>query len=172
MGENLINIGKITSAHGIKGEIKVLPYSDIPERCYRLENVRIIEDGEVKVYEVENARLHDRNWVIKLKNTDNRDDADKFKGSYIYLLPEEREPLPPGHYYWDVIIGLEVYAEDSSYLGVIEEIIPSGGHDIYAVNKEGYNKPLLIPAVKDIVQEIELHQGRVQVTLPAGLDEL
>lgn len=170
MNKPLINIGKVVSVHGLKGEIKVFPYSDFPERCYHLKYVRLTESEDINVLEVENVRIQGVLWVIKLKGVDSRNEADKLRGRYLYILPEERMDLPPDTYYFDDIIGLEVYSVNGEYLGIIKDILPSGGQDAYVVGND--KKFFMIPAVKKIIREVDTERGRLTADLPEGLLDL
>ncbi len=173
MSEKLINIGKVVSAHGVKGEVKVWPHSDFLERCYRLRTVRIEDSGDTRIYRVEKVRLHGNMWIIKFQDTDSREEASRLKGCRLYIMPEEREPLPPGHYYYDDIEGLQVYDLEGNYLGKVNEVIPGGGHDIYSVKRvDGGKDPLLVPATKNIVRKIDTEEGHLEVDLPEGLTDL
>ncbi|NLZ27662.1 MAG: 16S rRNA processing protein RimM [Firmicutes bacterium] len=171
MGANLVAIGTVISSHGLKGEIKVFPQSDFLERCHRLKNVRIEEAGGFRVAEVEKARIQGKLWVIKLMGVDSREEADAMKGDNLYILPEERVPLPPGHYYYSEIVGMQVCTEEGSFLGTIKKIIPSAAQDIYVVEKTGGGE-FLMPAAKQIVKEIDIKRGRMWVDLPEGLFDL
>lgn len=151
MKPNLVVIGMVVSSHGLKGEIKVFPHTDFLDRCYRLKNVRISKSGKMRVVEVEKARIQGKLWVIKLQGTDSREEADALRGKKLYILPEERVRLPSGHYYYNEIVGLQVYTEEGDLLGTIKEILSSGAQDIYVVNKSGGGE-FLMPAVKEIIK--------------------
>ncbi len=171
MDKPLINIGKVVSAHGLKGELKVYPYTDFPERCHNLNNVIITESGQNRVIEVEHARVHGKLWIIKLKGMSNFEEAIELKGLNLYILPWEREALPPDHYYYDEIIGLEVYSGEGEFLGIIKDILP-GGQDIYVVSKKENEGDILIPAAKKIIRDIDIGGGRLTADLPDGLMDL
>ncbi|NLI70985.1 MAG: 16S rRNA processing protein RimM [Firmicutes bacterium] len=171
MGANLVVIGTVISSHGLKGEIKVFPQSDFLERCHGLKSVRIKESGGFRIAEVEKARIQGKLWVIKLVGVDSREEADAMKGDNLYILPEERVPLPPGHYYHSEIVGMQVCSEEGNFLGTVKEIVPSAAQDIYVVEKAGGGE-FLMPAAKQIVKEIDTRRGRMRVDLPEGLFDL
>lgn len=173
MQEKLINIGKVISPHGIRGEIKVYPYTDYPERHSWLEWVRVkSERGDWKLFRVEKSRLKASWWLLKLERIDTREDAENLRNQHLYILPEERVSLPEDTYYYDQIIGLEVYTVEGVLLGEIKEILPTGGQDTYVVQDKNSGRKYLIPAVKDFLPEINLDQGFLYLDPPEGLLEL
>ncbi len=172
MTQELIFIGQVVSAHGVKGELRVIPYSDFPERCYELKNVRLDISGKITCHEVEHARLHGSMWIVKLKKIESREEAGELKGTGLYILPEERVALPPDRYYFDEIIGLEVYTEQGEYLGAVIDILPGGGQDVYVVNGEKEKNNILVPAVKEVIRNVDFEAGRLTVVLPEGLKDI
>lgn len=171
MEPNLVVIGTVVSSHALKGEIKVFPYTDFLERCYELQKVRISKSGKMRVVEVEKARIQGKLWIIKLQGTDSREEADSLRGGKLYILPEERVGLPSGHYYYNEIVGLQVYTEEGNLLGTVKEVVSSAAQDVYVVNKTGGGE-FLVPAVKEIIKEIDIEGGRLCVDLPEGLLDL
>jgi len=175
VSEYLIRIGKVASSHGIKGEIKVMPYTDFFERYRRLDRVRMLEYGnrqETRVLKVENARSQGKAWLLKLEGIDTRDAALEIKGENLFILPEERMPLPEDTYYYDQIIGLKVYTREGERLGKVTDILPSGGQDIYLVKDENTGRRYLIPAIKRFLPEINLAEKTIIVDPPEGLLDL
>ncbi len=168
-----VTIGKILSPYGTGGLIKVYPYSDFPERCYELKAVTVELNRRRRAMAVEKTSVFGRFWLFKLEGVDSREEAARLGGALVLIPPEERRPLPPGRYYFDQIIGLDVYTAAGVLLGRITDIISTGGHDLYvcqAAADEG--KELMLPAVKEFVKEIDPAGGRMVVEIPPGLTEL
>ncbi len=169
-------IGKVLSSHGVKGEVKVHPYTDFPERCSWLEEVRLgtgsEKEGSLRSLRVEKARIQGKLWLLKFVEVDDRDEADDLRESYLYIKKEERMPLPEGRYYFDQVIGLSAYTTEGVFLGKVKDIIPTGGHDTYVVGEENSEKDYLVPAVKQIITEINLGEARLTVDPPEGLLDL
>ena len=172
MKKDLVSIGKIVSLHGLKGELKVLPYSEFPERIFDLENVKLKENDRVTVKDIEYARFHGRYWLIKFDGINSREEASHFRGREVFVDSFERHKLPPDNYYYDDLVGLEVNTQQGDFLGYIKEIIPAGGQDLLSVDSDKRNKPLLIPAAKEIVINVNLEKRFVTVDLPEGLLDL
>ena len=173
--EQWITIGKILSVYGTSGAVKVFPYTDFPERCSQLKTV-LLQNASLcqrKLVDVENAVIYGRLWLIKFKSIDSREKAAQITGFSMLIDPAERYPLPPGSYYFDQIIGLEVLSPEGVLLGHIVEIISTGAHDLYVVQEAaGEGKQLLLPAVRRFITKIDLERGAVIAQFPDGLADL
>lgn len=161
-----IKIGQIVNTHGNKGELKVYPLTDDIKRYYDLRHVYINQDGDIREYYVLGARTHKGMVILDLKEITDMNQAEKLKGCYLELPESELMTLPEGHYYIFQIIGLDVY-ENDCFLGKIKEIFPTGSNDVYVVT--GGKKTIYLPATKEVIKDINLESGIIQVSIPAGL---
>ncbi len=172
----VVNVGKFISPHGVAGLIKVFPYSDNPDRCQMLKEVNVNLKGERRRVIVEKASVYGRFWLLALQGVTTREQAAELTGGLLEIPAAERMILPPGSYYHDQVIGLQVYSTENELLGKIVDIISHGGHDLYMMKRaarEGISgQELPIPAVKEFVKEIDLRAGHMVVDLPEGMDEL
>jgi 16S rRNA processing protein RimM len=166
--EERISIGKILAPHGVKGEVKVMPLTDFPKRFTKMKSVWV--DTHASFLDMESVRFQNEIILIKFAGINTRDAGEALKGSLLQVSREEVVPLPPGHYYHFQIVGLTVVNQQGEKIGCIKEILETGAHDIYVVKREESND-LLVPALKQIVREIDLPAGRMVVDLPPGLDE-
>lgn len=163
-----ITIGKIIAPHGVRGEVKVLPLTDFPDRFQTMKSVWL--DIKGKEMGVESVRFNNETPLVKFSGIDDRDQAEKLRNGLLQVLPEELVVLPAGHYYQFQIIGLAVSNEVGLSLGTVSEIIQTGANDIYVVkNQQG--KELLIPALKETVLAIDIPAGRMVVKLLPGLGD-
>lgn len=177
MSLQMTTIGKVISPFGIKGEVKVYPYSDFLERCYLLKKVKLEGEEYCGFKEIKKAYLHQNKlWVFHFEGCNSRDDARELFGLLVKIFPWERVPLPPGEYYFDQIIGLEVFTVEGRKLGCVKDIIRSS-NDVYVIEEEdagdegGKKKEILIPVLKTVVKEINLDRGFILVDpLPGLLD--
>ncbi|MEW5785855.1 MAG: ribosome maturation factor RimM [Bacillota bacterium] len=169
-------IGKILAPHGNTGLLKVFPYSDFPERCSLLTAVMIELNGERRPKTVERASVHGRFWLFKFDGIDSREQAALISGGTVLIPAEERLPLPRGSYYFNQIVGLQVFTAAGELLGRISRIIPGGGHDLYVVARApgdgAAGAEILVPAVRQFVKQIDLDTGKMVVDLPEGLVDL
>ena len=159
-----IPIGEITSPFGRKGEVKVKPDTDFPERFEGLEEV-FISGGEIsgRLVEVEKVWFHKGTIILKFPGVDDITSAEAFRGAKIYIRESELMPTEEGEYYIHDIIGLEVVTTEGEHLGKIKEVLRSPAHDVYVTNRA------MIPAVKEFVMSIDLDDRKMIVKHDEGL---
>lgn len=161
MNTNLIVIGQIVAPHGVRGELRVTPLTDFPDRFTKLKSV-LLNDGSS--LQIEGVRNHKQFILLKFRGINTMDEANLMRGKLIHVDRKDLVPLPEGHYYQFEIIGLQVYAETGEYLGKVTDILSTGSNDVYVVEQEG-NKPVLIPALKEVVLKIDTKGGQMTVKL-------
>ncbi len=172
--EQMITIGKFVAPFGVKGEVKVYPYSDFLERCALFKEVTVELRGQPETRLVKEARVHKNLWVLRLEGSDTREDAARLTGALLKIPADQRIVLPEGSYYFEQIIGLNAISVDGEKLGVVRDIIKTGGNDIYVVNRENsegeaISPEILVPALRNVVKEINLQEGYMLLDLPLGL---
>ncbi len=157
-------IGKISAPHGVRGEVRIVPLTDFPERFENLKTVFLEDDSKM---ELESVKFSNKFIIAKFKNINSRNDIEIFNGKLLMLNRSDIPSLPEGEYYNFDIIGLEVIDDKGSKLGKITEVLKTGSNDVYVV--EG-KKQLLVPALKKVVKEINLVDGFMKVELLEELD--
>lgn len=160
-----MEIGKIVNTHGLKGHVKVEPWCDGIETFEYLDSI-FIKGTE---YNIESVKPHKNIFLLKLKNIDDINVAEGFKGAIITADREKLPPLPEGTYYITDIIGLEVY-EDEKYIGKISDWIETGSNNVYVI-KRPKGKDVLIPAIDDVIKKIDIENKTMSVKLLEGLME-
>lgn len=174
---DFVTIGEITAPHGVRGEVRVLPLTDFPERFHGLKRVylRAATKGTTPTrpsgpVEVQSARWHKQFVLMKLHGIDGRDEADKLRRALVQVPVAEAHPLPPDTHYVFQLIGLEVYERDGRKLGVVQDVLATGANDVYVVERAEGEKELLIPALRHVVLNIDLERRRIDVQLLPGLE--
>ena len=158
-------VGKIRSAWGLRGDVGVEVLSDVPER-FAVGSVLWLKGEPTRV---EHARKSKRGITLKLDAANNRTQAEALRGEDLTVLLEQVEPLPDGTYYHFQILGMRVLTDDGrEQLGLVSEIIVTGSNDVYVVNQEG-RRDILIPALPDVVLDVNLDTATMLVDLPDGL---
>jgi 16S rRNA processing protein RimM len=156
-----IVIGRIGAPHGVRGEVRIAPLTDFPDRFNNLKAAYV--DGGGKL-EVETIRYNNQAVIAKFKGIDSRDKADALKNRLLRVDRSEVPPLNDGEYYSFDIIGLNVFDENGKSLGRIKQILKTGSNDVYAAeNADG--EQTLIPALKKVVTDINLAAGTMTVKL-------
>ena len=159
-----IVVGRVTGAWGIRGEVKVEPLTDAPHR-FNSGGVLYLDEQPTRVL---GSRKQKGQFVLKLDGVEDRNRAETLAGVEISVPRDQVSPLPAGSYYHFQIIGLEVWSEKSVKLGTVREILQTGAHDVYVVAKD-QGGDLLLPAVAEVVLEVDEAHGRVVVRVPEGL---
>jgi len=164
LNEKFIIIGKIISAHGNKGELKIKPLTEDIGRFSHLKYVLI----DKKKYEICYVKRLKNDIILKLTEVAGIDDAEDLVGFYTEVERSNAIKLPVNSYFIHDIIGMDVYIENDKYLGKINDIIQTGSNDVYIVeDKDG--KELLIPAIKDVVKKIDLDSRKIFIQYIEGL---
>jgi len=161
--KELFDIGIVTGVHGIKGDIKIFPYSNNPENLINQEY--FLAAGVRR--EITFARIQGKFIIVHLKGTENREDAEAMQNTILSLPRELAAPLEEGQYYMEDMIGCAVF-EGERYLGILEDIIETGANDVYSVTADDGSE-LLIPALKSVIKKVQIESKRIDVTLPEGL---
>ena len=162
-------IGKVLKPFGISGEVKVLPITDKIERFKSIPFVYIKKyDTYVRV-NVNSSRIADRFALLKLSNASNRDNAEKYRGKYLYIDRENAVKIDKNSYYYYDILDCKVVTTDGVELGVIEDIRNAGSCDIYTVRLMGVEDTVMIPAISDVVKKIDIGSKKIEIELIDGI---
>jgi 16S rRNA processing protein RimM len=161
--------GRITGFRGSRGELTVRVASGNAERWVGLTRV-LVEPGDDE-YEVEGSRAYRDRLVLKLRGVEDAAAADALRGRDVAAPPEQVPSLAEGVYYQQQLLGLAVLDELGATLGVIEDVVDTGGAALLEVRRESGRK-ILVPMAGDIVLDVDLAGRRVRVRLPDGLVDL
>ncbi len=167
----MIRVGKITNTHGHKGALKVQPLTDYPERFEEILDLYVVDGEKKEKITIDSIKYQKNNLILEINEIKDMNQAELYKGKYLFIEKEDARPLPEGRYFIFQLVGLNVY-EGETLLGVISEVIQTGSNDVYVVKREKGKKDILIPALKKVVKDIDLENKRMQVELLEGtLDE-
>lgn len=167
MAEDYIVVGKILNTHGRDGAVRVLPLTDYPQRFKVKSRVYVSLKGSRKLMSIEGYFPHQKYVIIKFEEIPDMNTAEKIKGGILEITRDELFPLPENTYYIFDIIGLTVSDKKRGSLGTITEVLQTGANDVYVVGTGA--RPLLVPAIKQVVKEIDLPGRLMLVDLPDGL---
>lgn len=163
-----LEVGQIVNTFGIKGEVKVVPFTDDIKRFDELKNVYVKTKKESKQYKVENVKYHKNMVLIKLEGINNVESAENLRNAFLEIDRKDAIPLEEGTYFIADLIGLEVYTEEGKLLGKVDDIYNTGSNDIYVV-KDELGKQILLPGIKEVIKEVLLEQEKIIVHLIPGL---
>ena len=163
-----LEVGQIVNTFGIKGEVKVMPFTDDINRFDYLEKVYVKTRRDEKLYKVENARYHKNMVLLKLEGIENPEQAEMLKNAFLEIDREDAIPLEEGTYFIADLIGLEVYTDEGKLLGKVADIYNAGANDIYVV-KDELGKQILLPGIDEVIKEVDLDKSKILVHLIPGL---
>ncbi len=162
-------IGRVGRPHGIRGAVHVVPDTDFPERLMSLTEVVLLKEGQPTLVRVQSIRPHRRGLVVTLAGIGSVDEARMWQGAALAIPRAQAAPLPNGRHYIFEVLGLRVQTETGEDLGIVAQILRTGGNDVYVV--QGAGRDYLIPAISSVVVAIEPAAGRVIIRPLAGLLE-
>ena len=168
MTDNLLQIGKITSVFGIKGEVKVQPWCDSPELLCEFDTLYWKSGTPVKI---ESSRVQKNMVVMKIEGVDDPDAAQKLRNHVLYMDRNDVE-LDEGSYFIADLIGLTVVdSRDGKVYGILSDVTETGANDVYHITDED-GRLLLIPAIPEVVDEVDIENGVMKITPLNGLFEI
>lgn len=169
--EDLLQVGIITSTHGVRGEVKVYPTTDDPRRFRRLKEV-VLDTGREKLnLEIEGVKFFKQIVILKFKGLDNINDIEKYRQKSLYVTRKNAVRLQRDEYFIADLIGLKVQDEDGAELGTVKDVIETGANDVYEVEMAD-GRSLLLPAIKQCILNVDVENGMMQVHVLEGLLDL
>lgn len=165
-----IKIGKVVNTHGIKGELKILSYSDFDEERYQMGNtVYILHAGNYDSLCVQTYRTHKGYGLVSFKERQDINLVEKYKGDLVFIAKKDRKPLPKGEYYVDEIIGLIAEDEEHRTLGTVIDLEETNGAQKNLRIRRQDTKDLLVPYLPAFVKKVELEKHSITVLVDEGL---
>ncbi|MDI3311187.1 MAG: ribosome maturation factor RimM [Thermoanaerobacterium sp.] len=165
--DDYLSVGKITSAYGVNGEVKVYPLTDHLERFYDLDCVYIFDDEEKIQFQIESVRFIKNLVLIKFYEVNDRNEAEKLKGKFIKITMDDAVELEEDEYFIKDLIDMKVYTEDKRELGVLKDVLKTGANDVYVVKTD--KRDILIPAIKEVIKDVDINERKMIVHLLEGL---
>lgn len=168
MSGNMVAIGKVIAIHGLRGQLKVKSITDNPDRFDELKSVFLEpRNGETISFTVEKVRTQGDHVFLKLQGVDDRTDAEAFRGAWVSVDKAEVPPLAADSFYIFELEGMEVFGPDGMRIGVVIRVEEFPANDVIVVESE--TEEIWVPALKDIVREVDAANRRMIVVLPEGL---
>ena len=166
--EDLLKVGVITTTHGVRGEVKVYPTTDEPERFLDLEYVLLDTGKELRRLDIKNVRFFKNLVILKFDGIDNINDIEKYKGRDLWIPREEAQELDEDEYYIADLLGMKVLLEDGSEFGTLKNVMETGANDVYIVDRAD-GEEILLPAIHDCVLDVDVEKNTMTVHLMKGL---
>lgn len=166
--EDLLQVGVITTTHGIRGEVKVYPTTDDAHRFENLTYILLDTGKELCELEIEKVRYFKQFVILKFKDVDNINDIEPYKGRSLYVTREFAVPLKENEYYIADLIDMKVFLEDGSFFGTLKDVMETGANDVYVMQTEAFGE-VLVPAIKDCIKAVDVEHETMTIHLLEGL---
>ena len=161
--EDFLQVGVITATHGIRGEVKVFPTTDDPERFLDLKTIYLDTGREKMLLHISGVKF--------FKEFDNINEVEPFRKKSLLVTREQAVPLEEDEYFIADLIGLQVVTDEGELLGELTDVLETGANDVYQVTDKN-GKELLLPAIKDCILSVDLEKGEMEVHVLEGLLDL
>ena len=166
--EDLLKVGVITTTHGVRGEVKVYPTTDEPERFLELDYVLLDTGRELRKLEIKNVKFLKNLVILKFKGVDNINDIEKYKGRDLWIPREEGQELEEDEYYIADLLGMSVVLEDGQEFGTLKDVMETGANDVYIIDSAEHGE-VLLPAIKECILDVDLEKNVMTIHLMKGL---
>ena len=165
--EQLLQVGVISSTHGVRGEVKVFPTTDDPQRFKSLKNV-ILDTGKEQIpLEIQAVKFFKQFVILKFKGIDNINDIERYKRRSLFVTREDAVELEEDEYYIADLIGMDVITDEGEE-GKLVDVIETGANEVYVVEFDKYGE-VLIPAIHDCILDVDIEAMSMKVHLLEGL---
>ena len=168
MKQEFFEIGQIVNTFGIKGFVKVKPFTDDLERFLELNSVLVEKNKKLQEMKIQEVKFHKELVLIKFKEIEDMNMTEKLRGCYIKIKRENARKLPENTYFIADLIGMKVFDEENNQLGRVDDIYNNKVHDVYVI-KDDLGKQILLPSTKEVIKDIDIENDKIIVHLIDGL---
>ena len=166
--EKQLQVGVISSTHGVRGEVKVFPTTDDVTRFRQLKKVYLDTGREMLPLEIQNVKFFKQFAILKFKGIDNINDIEKYRGKSLMIDREDAVDLDEDEYFIADMIGMKVCTEDGSEFGTLKDVMETGANDVYIIDSPEYGE-VLIPAIRECILDVDMDEDRMTIHLMEGL---
>ena len=163
-----LQVGVISSTHGVRGEVKVFPTTDDINRFKKLKEVILVTEKTEKVLKITSVKFFKQFAILKFEGIDSLNDVEVYKGAQLFVDRKHAVKLEKDEYFIADLIDLTVVDEEENEIGILVDVMKTGANDVYIVkNEEG--KELLFPAIKECILNVDFKKKKVTVHVMDGL---
>jgi len=170
MRNQVLEVGKIVNTHALRGEVKILPLVDDMKIFEQIDTL-YFDMEKTKPIALTHVRYQNEVIIAELEGIDHIDKAEKLKNKVVYVEREIMGEPADGRYYICDLIGIKAYDESGEPIGQVKDVLTAGPSNVYVLAREG-KKDLLIPAIPDVVKDVDIDEEKMTVHMIEGLDEL
>lgn len=166
--EQLLQVGVITQTHGVRGEVKVFPTTDDPERFLDLKKVLLDTGKETMTLEIQSVKFFKQFVILKFKGIDNINEIERYKRCPLLVTREDAVALEDDEFFIADMIGMTVETEDGKVFGTLKDVMETGANDVYVIESEVHGE-VLVPAIKECVLNVDIEAQKMIIHLMDGL---
>ncbi len=166
--EQLLQVGVISSTHGVRGEVKVFPTTDDALRFKSLKKVILDTGKEQLPLEIQNVKFFKQFVILKFKGIDNINDIERYKHCPLLIERENAVPLEENEHFIADMIGMQVVTEDGEVFGTLKDVMETGANDVYIIDSKAHGE-VLLPAIRECILDVDEEEGKMTVHLMDGL---
>lgn len=166
MSERVV-VGIVRRTRGVRGELVVESQTDVPDRFHQLKEVFLVTPSGARRVTIDHARYVRNEIWVTLAEVTQREEAQELRGATIEVEIEQRPKLPAGEFYYDELIGIEVFDTHAVRIGTLTQVYPRGGQDVYGVETDFGEA--LVPASEEIIRSVDIEHRRMVIDPPEGL---
>ena len=166
--EKQLQVGVISSTHGVRGEVKVFPTTDDVTRFRQLKKVYLDTGREMLPLEIQNVKFFKQFAILKFKGIDNINDIEKYRGKSLMIDREDAVDLEEDEFFIADMIGMKVCTEDGSEFGTLKDVMETGANDVYIIDSLEHGE-VLIPAIRECILDVDMDEERMTIHLMEGL---
>ena len=166
--EQYLRVGVIASTHGLKGEVKVFPTTDVPERFRKLKKVFLDTGKEYMPLKIKSVKFFKNQVILKFDEFQDINEVEKYRGKDLLIDREQALPLAENENFIVDLIDMDVYDEEEQRLGTLTDVLQTGANDVYVVETEE-GKEILLPAIPSCILEVDVEAAKMIVRIPEGL---
>lgn len=166
--EELLQVGVITSTHGVRGEVKVYPTTDDATRFKQLKHVLLDTGKETLPLEIQGVKFFKQFVILKFKGIDNINDIERYKRCPILVERCDAVELEEDEYFIADMIGMAVETEEGKEFGTLKDVIETGANDVYVIDSIEHGE-VLVPAIKECILNVNIEECRMKIHLMDGL---
>lgn len=169
--EKLLQVGIITSPHGVHGEAKVFPTTDDNKRFKKLKSVYLDTGKEMRQLHIVSVKFFKNMVILKFEEFTTPEEIDVLRKKSLYVTREQAVPLAKNEYFISDLIGMKVATEEEPEFGVLKDVLTTGANDVYVIESSLHGE-VMLPAIKDCIRSVDPESGRMEIHLLPGLLDL
>lgn len=167
---DFLEVGKIINTHGLRGEVKIVTWTDSPEVFEEIGSVYVKSRTDSQKMTIKNVKYQKNNIIVKFAEIDSIEEAEKYKNAVLLAERESLGELPEGVYYIADLVKCMVFEENGKEIGALVDVFSTGSNDVYDIKREN-KKNLLIPIIDGVLKSVDIQNKKIVVKIPEGLED-